>query len=253
MKCPTCSTETIKSYMLLGDEFDYCRTCKKEVIKIDFTESEMLEATDTLKYELPSGPPKPVSRCFADYINIVAGSGVPVGPYMSILVHYQKHLRNSSPVLITYQCWEIPPNSMLRYNVLEKWLPSNDLSKESLFYGIDRKVDRVKFAGVYEIHNTSMLRFSDTVVEDFLSTIVREGGTIDTLVMNPLGLFGTHFKYNNQADGSYTCAGVQLKVIFDKNCLYDHLYAINMNTWANDLGYGIFCDAPHSNGVLRLI
>ena len=34
MTCPQCNSDMVKSYMLGGDEFFYCKTCKKELAEM---------------------------------------------------------------------------------------------------------------------------------------------------------------------------------------------------------------------------
>jgi len=37
MRCPECKSEMVKSQMLFGQEFDYCRECKKELSELIVT------------------------------------------------------------------------------------------------------------------------------------------------------------------------------------------------------------------------
>jgi hypothetical protein len=224
INCPQCSKPMIKSYMLSGDEFDYCRTCKKELSEMQV--QSIKQGVDTLLTLHP--------RAFHDQCSTVTHTGV--GSTLFVPLSYPYPIVNRI-------CFKLPllPQPYRSYPPAY-WIPYNRPIEGDNFYGVDRTMDTVRLAGSVYVQEDNQ-GFNNTISNALLLSL-REGGVPSRLFLNP-----RDYNKDNCVIFYHTLSKVELFV--DDDCPKGFGYLLDMSTWKRNSVFGTYCTMPGYNTVIK--
>ncbi len=125
---------------------------------------------------------------------------------------------------------------------LSAWLPATTPSSTDNFFGVNRSVDRVRLAGVYQNYNTESI---EEGLIDGSALLAREGGKPNVFVTNytsyaalekALGAKVTYVDMKGPADIAFrgimvNGANSMIKVFPDRYCQATTGYLLQMETW----------------------
>jgi len=126
---------------------------------------------------------------------------------------------------------------------LDAWLPFAATVSATLFFGVDRSVDKTRLAGIY--YDASAQPIEEGLL-DAISAICREGGAPDHAFMNNahytqlVKALGTKVDYEDLKVGEIGFRALivngdtgPVKVLSDMNCPYGRTYILQLDTWCH--------------------
>lgn len=238
--CPKCSNLMVKSYMLNGDEFDYCRTCKKELSELQTTSTEKLSKISSTRTfhnmcAVINDDPSRLSK------KVPLKYSIPLGAIVSFSVS------NHS----TGVCWELSPAIDIAFPP-RIWVPYyHRPTSGDIFKGIDRSLDPTRLAGLTRDGVGSSIE--ETIVDTF-ALLNREGSKADAVFLNQNSFKELAHALKMPTDIvslEYRSAYGRLQIYLDSDVMDDFGYFLQMDTWVRSDVFGTYCVSPGYNAVMR--
>ena len=250
MICPQCSNLMVKSYMLQGEEFDYCRTCKKEL-------SEMQKTGLRAIIEDSSNSMFNYSRAFYNKCPVIQNN-FQFGTELAVPLNFQLPVGHSpatfglSNKVVTFVI--LIGSVDLQFPPVE-WICYSPLQPGGTFHGVDRSLDQIRLAGLSWDGVGQSIK--DSVLHASRVNSM-EGGHAESLFLNPIEFkeLEDEFVFTNaKIPGMHilTISGMSNLIMAypDVDVPKGFGYLLQMDTWRRDTKFGTYCTAPGYNVVIR--
>lgn len=270
----TCSKPNFKLYTGLVEQFEYCETCGTKKSEHDSSSSteksrpmqnhvslalKALYATGSglatspspASHSLPIGAPVslPVQSFSRFYehvkrVNYTASNNLPSSLHIPAVMSpfAQKHV------------FSIPQHRTQYWFAPAEWITEITRSN-AVLYGVDRSLDPQRLAGSY-LNNTGLT--TEVGIDRLASSLHKDNG------YHPTDCFLHTEDYQNLLSGKFITIPTPLPSTFkipgpngyitchhDSNCIIGYGYLLDLSTWRNEDNFGIFCNQPGANGVVR--
>lgn len=240
MICPQCGNEMVKSYMLQGGEFDYCRTCKKELAEMTQKLEDANE--DDEVHDFITVCPA-VQRHYALGTHS-GGASLKIPLSLSTPVGFGTTVSVATVWTIPYRrnpgLFDVP--DWIKYEIGTLIMPPNT----DLWMGIDRSLDSTRLKGI-----SMDLTYAPNKLEslyDAVSLAVMEGAAIDSLFLEKKDYDSLIAELNsNILPGPM--GGI--KILREDRVTPGFFYMLQMDTWIRDKDHGTYCTAPGYNLVAK--